>query len=155
MQNELVALEKRRDELRLQGQDQETGGAAIQQTEIGVLKAKTAALREKIGQERRDLRSLINSETRISELNLRLEVAERSYKLLNDAYEEARLAESVGARELTILHPAVAPSTPARPVRSLYLGLAALVSLILGISYAFLVNYFDPSLRSVDRWSKF
>ncbi len=151
MQNELVASEKMRDELRLQNPDQETGGEAKRQTEIGVLKARTAALREKIGQERRELRELINSEARISELNLQLEVAERSYKLLNDAYEEARLAESTGVRELTILHPAIVPSTPARPVRSLYLGLTAVVSLILGISYAFLVNYFDPSLRSVEQ----
>ena len=151
MQNELVAIEKMRDELRLQGQDQETVGAATQQIEIGVLKAKAAALREKIGQERRELRSLISSEARISELNLHLEVAERSYRLLNDAYEEARLAESVGVRELTILHPAVVPSTPARPVRSLYLGLTAVLSLILGISYLFLVNFFDPSLRSVEQ----
>ncbi len=151
MQNELVAIEKRRDELDLQNQDQETAGGATRRTEIGVLKARTAAFREKIGQERKDLRELINNEARISELNLRLEVAERSYMLLNDAYEEARLAESVGVRELRILHPAVVPSTPARPVRSLYIGLTAVVSLILGISYAFLVNFFDPSLRSVEQ----
>ena len=151
MQNELVGIEKMRDELRLQNQDQEIGGAARRQTEIGVLKAKTAALQQKIEQERRELRSLINSEARNSELSLRLEVAERSYKLLNDVYEEARLAETVGVQELTILHPAVVSSSPARPVKSLYLGLAAVVSLILGISYAFLVNFLDPSLRSVEQ----
>ena len=151
MQNELVAIEKMRDELRLQNQDQEIGGAARRQTEIGVLKAKTAALQQKIEQERRELRSLINSEARNSELSLRLEVAERSYKLLNNVYEEARLAETVGVQELTILHPAVVSLSPARPVKSLYLGLAAVVSLILGISYAFLVNFLDPSLRSVEQ----
>ena len=67
MQNELVGIEKMRDELRLQNQDQEIGGAARRQTEIGVLKAKTAALQQKIEQERRELRSLINSEARNSE----------------------------------------------------------------------------------------
>ncbi len=140
-----------RDELGLQNPDEETGSAVQRQAEIGALKASTGALREKIGQERKDLRELIKNEARISELNLRLEVSERFYKLLNDAYGEARLAESAGVRELRILHPAVVPSTPARPMRSLYVGLTALVSLILGISYAFLVNFFDPSLRSVEQ----
>ncbi len=151
MRNELVAIEKMRDELGLQNPDEETGSAVQRQAEIGALKASTGALREKIGQERKDLRELIKNEARISELNLRLEVSERFYKLLNDAYGEARLAESAGVRELRILHPAVVPSTPARPMRSLYVGLTALVSLILGISYAFLVNFFDPSLRSVEQ----
>jgi len=151
IQNELVAIEKMRDELRLQGQGQETAGGATQQTQLGVLKAKAASLRDKIGQERAELRSLISSEARLSELNLRLEVAECSYKFLNDAYEEARLTESVGVRELTILHPAVVPLAPVRPVRSLHLGLTAVVSLIVGISYVFLVNFFDSSLRSVEQ----
>jgi len=116
-----------------------------------VLKAKAASLRDKIGQERAELRSLISSEARLSELNLRLEVAEYSYKFLNDAYEEARLTESVGVRELRILYPAVVLLAPVRPVRSLYLGLTAVVSLIVGISYVFLVNFFDSSLRSVEQ----
>jgi uncharacterized protein involved in exopolysaccharide biosynthesis len=119
--------------------------------EIEALTARINAYGGSIGQESGLARELTSNEQRLGDLTLRLAGAERSYVLLSEAFEEARIAESRAASEVSILHSALPPRAPARPIKVLHVGVSTGLSLVLGIGLAFLFNFFDTSLRSINQ----
>jgi uncharacterized protein involved in exopolysaccharide biosynthesis len=119
------------------------------EAEIGSLRAKQQALGSALLRERSALRRLTEKEPRLSELTLKLEAAERSHQLINEAFEEVRLAESKAASGAAILHPAFIPGSPARPIKILHVGVSFALSLAVAIGAAFLFDFFDPSLRRI------
>jgi uncharacterized protein involved in exopolysaccharide biosynthesis len=119
--------------------------------EIEALTARISAYGGSIGQETGLARELTSKEQTLADLNLRLIGAERSYALLSEAFEEARIAESRASGQVSFLHKAFVPSAPARPIKILHVGVSAGLSLVLGIGLAFLFNFFDTSLRSIDQ----
>ena len=121
------------------------------EAEIEALRAKRSALVLSIELERQRMRGLTEKEPRFGELTLRLQAAERSYELINEAYEEARIAESKAASELSILHDASVPAAPSRPIKILHVGVSAVLSLILAMGAVFLFDFFDSSVRTVDQ----
>ena len=120
------------------------------EADIQALSAKHQSLSNAIGHSRTRLTGLTGSSAKLAELTLRLEVSERSYKLLNEAYEEARIAEYKSSSEVNVLQNALVPSEPVRPIKILHVGAAALMSLILAIGIVFFLDFLDPTLRDSD-----
>lgn len=119
--------------------------------EIQTLKAKESALSEALSRETKRARSLTEKEPRLSELTMQLRAAEQSYELINEAYEEARLAESKAASEVAILHTALVPKAPAHPIKILHVGTTFVLSLLLSTGFVFFVNFFDSTLRDIEQ----
>lgn len=119
--------------------------------EIEAVTARIRAYDSSIGQETGLARALTSNEQRLGNLSLQLAGAERSYVLISEAYEEARIAESRAASEVSILHKAFVPRAPARPIKILHVGVSAGLSLVLAIGLAFLFNFFDTSIRRIDQ----
>lgn len=121
------------------------------ETELQALQAKQQALVAALESERVKLAELSSKEPRFKELMLRLETAEHSYGLISEAHEEARIAETKAASELAILHPAMVPAAPSRPIKVLHVGAAAALSLLLAFGAVFLFDFFDTSIRTLDQ----
>lgn len=120
-------------------------------TEIASVTARLRAYTSSIGQEELATQNLTSKERRFADLTLQLEGAEKSYVLIGEAYEEARIAESRTVSEMSILHKALAPSAPARPIKILHVGVTAALSVVLGIGLVFFLNFFDTSIRRIDQ----
>ncbi len=119
--------------------------------DISALTARIKAYSGSIGQENSAAQDLTSKEQQLGDLSLRLTSAERSNALISEAYEEAKIAESRAASEITILHKALVPTAPARPIKILHVGLSAALSAIVAIGLTFLLNFFDTSIRSIDQ----
>lgn len=127
------------------------GNRLATEAEIESLTARVRAYDNSIGQESSHARNLASKEQQLASLTLQLASAERSYVLIGEAYEEARIAESRAASEVSILHKALVPTAPARPIKILHVGVSAILSLLLAIGLTFLFDFFDNSIRSIDQ----
>jgi len=128
--------------------------ALTTEADLQAAAAKRQSLQEAMGRAHAQVAALSGSEARLAELTLTLDTAERSYKLLNQAYEEARIGETMGASEVGILHPALRPSSPVRPIKIIHVAVSALMSLVLAVGFVFFLNYFDSSIRNVEDASR-
>jgi len=83
-------------------------------------------------------------------LAAKIRVGEQTYAVLLNEYERARLQESVRANSLSVIEPAVPPSSPSKPKVALSLALGALVGLIGGIGLALVFELLDPTIHSAE-----
>jgi uncharacterized protein involved in exopolysaccharide biosynthesis len=119
--------------------------------EIESVTARQAAYNRSIGQETAGAQSLTSKEQELTDLSVQLVASERSYALINEALEEARIAESRVASEVAILYPATVPRAPVRPNKILHVSVSAIFSLVLGVGMAFVFSFFDTSIRRIDQ----
>jgi len=119
--------------------------------DIRALNEKIQSYTSSIGRESTVTHALTAKEKELADLNLQLAGAERSYAMLGEAREEARIAESNVGREISILHKAPVPSAPVRPIKILHVGLSTGLSLILGIGMAFVFDFLNTTLRTTQR----
>jgi uncharacterized protein involved in exopolysaccharide biosynthesis len=121
------------------------------EAEIQTLIAKERTLRQVVSRETGLARALTESEPQLAEMALQLRSAEQSYELINEAYEEARLGESKTASEVTLQDRALVPSEPARPIKILHVGTTFLLGLVLSVGFAFMLDFFDSTLREIEQ----
>jgi succinoglycan biosynthesis transport protein ExoP len=119
--------------------------------EILSLQAKEKALSAALEREREAVGRLTAREPALGALTLQIEAAGRSHQLINEAYEEARLAEFRAASGVAVLHPALVPTAPARPIKIVHVGVSAALSLALAVGAVFFVGFFDSSLKRVEQ----
>jgi uncharacterized protein involved in exopolysaccharide biosynthesis len=119
--------------------------------EIESLTARLEAYNRSIVEDVGTARTLTAKEQELGDLALRLAGSERSYVLITEAIEEARIAESKGASELSVLHKALVPKAPARPIKILHVGVTLALSLMLSIGLAFVVGFLDTSIRRPEQ----
>ena len=119
--------------------------------DIESVRARQEAYNRSIAQETAGARSLTSKEQELTDLSVRLVASERSYVLINEALEEARIAESRVTSDVAVLHPATVPRAPVRPNKILHVSVSAILSLLLGIGLAFVVSFFDTSIRRIDQ----
>ena len=119
--------------------------------EIESLTARLAAYNRSIVEDASTARSMTAKEQQLADLALRLAGSERSYVLITEALEEARIAETKGASELFVLHKALVPKAPARPIKILHVGVTIALSLMVSIGLAFLAGFLDTSIRRPEQ----
>lgn len=77
-------------------------------------------------------------------------VTERTYIMLLEKLEEARIAEAVKMGYARVIEPAAIPLNPIKPKKALNVSLGAIFGVLFGMSLAFLFEYFDDSVKSSD-----
>jgi succinoglycan biosynthesis transport protein ExoP len=121
----------------------------VADADIQSLRARERGLRSALTRGQEAARTLTENEPRIAELTLRLRAGEQSYELIHESYEEARLAEARETSEVSVLHAALIPPAPARPIKIVHVGSSLLLSLCLGIAFALFTNLFDETVRTI------
>lgn len=80
-----------------------------------------------------------------------IELKENTYGTLLDQYERNRVREAVLANTLSIIEPAIAPRSPAKPRKELNIALGLVIGLGGGVALAFLMESLDTTLYSVEQ----
>jgi uncharacterized protein involved in exopolysaccharide biosynthesis len=77
-------------------------------------------------------------------------VAEKTYVMLLEKYEEARIAEAVRVGYARIIEPAAIPTSPVKPKKMINTLIGGFFGLMLGLSLAFLFEYMDDSIKTPE-----
>ena len=88
-----------------------------------------------------------------AELERARQTAEQSLLAFSRKTEELRVAELLNEQKISglrVMSEARPPVSPAAPRKTLVLGLALLIGLLLGLAYSALLEYFDHSFRGAD-----
>ena len=118
---------------------------------IRALNERIQSYTSSIDRENSVTHALTAKEQQLADLYLQLSGAERSYALIGEAREEARIAESNIGREMSILHKAQVPIAPVRPVKIVHVALSGGLSLILAIGLAFVIDFFNTTVRTTNQ----
>jgi uncharacterized protein involved in exopolysaccharide biosynthesis len=119
------------------------------ETEKHSLEARRTALLSVIDKYREDLKSVADREMQLSDLELRVNIAESNFTHLSQKYEEARVNEAKRLSEIRVVQEAVPSVYPARPLKVVYAATALLLSLLVGVGTAFILEYANTSIRNV------
>ena len=119
------------------------------ETEKNSLEARRNALLSVIDRYRDDLKAVADREMQLSELELWVNIAENNFTHLSQKYEDARVNEAKRLSEIRIVQEAVPPVYPARPLKVVYAATALLLSLLVGVGAAFIMEYANISIRNV------
>ena len=88
--------------------------------------------------------------TSVQDLDTRIRIQEQTYASLLNEYDKARITEALRANSISIVVPALAPSTPSKPNIPLNIVLGAVLGMSGGIALAFLVDNLDTSIQSAE-----
>jgi uncharacterized protein involved in exopolysaccharide biosynthesis len=115
--------------------------------------ARQEALRGEITRHRETLDALVAREVGLSRLRRDMEMAEKEYRRYRDNLEEARLSVAMDQERVSnvsVVQAASLPLDPIRPKKLRSIGLGLLLALFGGICFAFLLEWLDDSLNTVE-----
>ncbi len=118
--------------------------------EIQTYQAQEHALKEVIDNYKLSLTTIPNKELRLAQLLRDKDVNENIYMMLLQKREEAKIAEAERVGNIRIIDPAKTPSRPVKPRKLLNLVLGFILGSIMGLGLAFLFEYLDTSIKSIE-----
>ena len=89
-------------------------------------------------------------EHQLATLELSLDLAKDIYQLIKKEYEEARIRGAKYTSEVRVVSQATPPMYPTEPLRALYVGAAVTVAFLVGVGIAFVVEFFNMTIRTTD-----
>lgn len=129
--------------------------AEIAQTEakIAGISANISSLEKEIADIQVEL-----SEKQLAESTVKrkLDTLEKAYTVLNEKIIETEIAKSAdfGRMSLTLVSPAFQPNAPVKPNKALNLAIAGILGLVLGAFLAFILEFFDDTVKTADDLKK-
>lgn len=113
-------------------------------------RAREDALRKIVHSYDRELQSLPEKELQLAQLTRSKEVNDRTYMMLLEKGEEARITEAAKISDIRVIDPAVPPESPVRPRKTMNLALGIMLGLTVGMGLAFFSESLDASLKTVE-----
>lgn len=120
------------------------------QTEILAETFRIEALERLIAEREALLTRLPEKELQLTRLMRNANVTESIYTMLRQRYEEMRISEAMEAANVSVLDPAIRPSSPVKPRTRLNVAIAGVLGLFVGVGVAFLLEYLDTTFKSVE-----
>ena len=110
---------------------------------------KRARLRKILAEKQAELASLPMIEREVQQRQTDVDVANTAYGIVAKALKEAEL-KSDALPEARLISPALVPQLPSKPRRGIFLGVAALTGLLVGVALAFFLEYINRTARRID-----
>ncbi len=120
------------------------------ETEIRSLIPKVETFEKIIAKYNRDLEMLPEKSLTLARLVRAARVDEKIYLMLQEKYQESRITEVGQLGNIRIIDRAKEPQYPIKPKKKMNVLLGVLVGLGLGISIAFVMEYLDNSIRTME-----
>jgi len=120
------------------------------EAEIQALNPKVESLKSIVERYNEQLDTLPEKSLRLARLIRNAQVDEKIFIMLQEKFQEARISEVGQLGNVRIIDPAKEPKFPVKPKKKLNLILATLVGLGLGIGIAFVLEYMDNSVRTIE-----
>jgi len=121
------------------------------ESQLNVQAEKGEKLSEQSDIIKQEIQSLPTKGLELSRLEREVDRANQVYSLLESKYQEALIQEAEKPEEVSLVRPAFEPSEPINPpdiASSAVLG--AMIGLVLGLVFAFIVETFDTSLGAIE-----
>ena len=121
-----------------------------------ILQEQLARVETDLRQQRARLQALLDSKEgrsdfgTIEDLGRKIEIEEKTYTMLLDEYDSARLREAMLASTISVVEWALPPDKPSEPRTTLNLAVGALAGLIGGTGLAFLFEHLDRRIYSTE-----
>ncbi len=120
------------------------------ETELQAIGPRIDALERIVSQYSEELESLPEKSLRLARLMRKRQSDEKIYIMLQEKYQESRITEVGQLGNIRLIDPAIAPKYPVKPRKKLNLVLGMLVGLGLGVGIAFVTEYLDHSVQSIE-----
>jgi capsular exopolysaccharide synthesis family protein len=114
------------------------------------LKKRKVALENLIQEHEGTLQNLPKQEQKLEQLTRNFMVNEKIYSFLLQKRAEIAIAESSIVSDTRIIETASMPSAAVKPKRQLIILVGTILGLILGIAFAFLRNFLDNTIKTVE-----
>ena len=85
---------------------------------------------------------------RVAALSRAIALKERTYNMVQEHYEQARISEAIRANTISVVDPAVIPKAPSKPRKELNIALGGVVGLMGGLVLAVVFEILDTRLHS-------
>ncbi len=119
-----------------------------------ILEAQEKALRSLMAMHEADINKLPAKEINLIRLERARSINDELYAALMKAKNEAQIESASQIGNIDIVDPAFTPLDPVRPNKLQNLIIGLVVSLILGVSLAFLLDHFDHTVKSEEEVKK-
>lgn len=96
------------------------------------------------------IKKLPADELELARLQRELEINDRSYRMMKDKYESARLAEAEQVSDITVTESAPVPEEPVLPKKNVNKLAGALIGIIVGVVLAFVQENLDTSIGAIE-----
>jgi len=113
-------------------------------------KARESALGKIVESYDRKLESLPEKEMQLAQLTRTKEVNNRTYMMLLERAEEARINEAAKISDIRIIDPAVPPESPVRPRKAVNIILGIVLGSAAGIGLAIFLESLDTSVKTSE-----
>lgn len=118
---------------------------------------RVEALQKELGELKARLAELNGKQIELSRLERDREIAEKEYKEYREHLQRATIASAMDQSKISNVNEIQAaskPIDPIRPKKARNIGLGLLLGLFLGLCYAFLLEFLDDSLNTVEAAEK-
>ncbi len=120
------------------------------ETQLQSLEPKIKALGDIVTQYNAELEALPGKSLKLARLMRKRQSDEKIYIMLQEKYQESRITEVGQLGIIRIIDPAMPPKYPVKPRKKLNILLGMLVGLGMGVAVAFVLEYLDNSVRSIE-----
>ncbi len=120
------------------------------ETQINASDAKEKALITIIDGYKTKLENLAEKELILERLTREVTSTEKMYNILLEKQQEALIAEAIKIGNIRVVEPALVPVKPISPSKSQNLLIGTLISLMVGITLAFILEYLDHSFKTPE-----
>lgn len=127
------------------------------EAEANSQKAKSATLRQQLGQLDGELQALDYREKDIQQLKREQTINEKNYQTYADRTEEARIADDMNRLKLaniSVIDKATVPVKPVKPIPALYIALGIIFGALAGLGLAFFSEYSAQSFSTPENVEK-
>lgn len=119
-------------------------------TRIPSLGAKEAALEGILLEYEDELAKIPDKDKEMSRFELNTQIEQAAYSHLSLLHEDARIKAAKALSDIRVVHEAIPPTYPEGPIKVYYVGIAFIMSVIVGVGLAFFLEYTNQSMQSVE-----
>ncbi len=125
------------------------------QIEQNIKSSKVISLRAAVEKYNEKMSQLPDTEVQLARLERNYKINEKTYTMLIEKYEEAKIAEKSKLGKIRIVEEARVPGAPIKPNKKMNMMIAIVLGLGLGIGAALLVHSLDSKIRTFDDVRKY
>lgn len=123
--------------------------------ELNIKETKVSSLTEAVEDYRRKMSLLPDTEIELARLMRNFQINEKTYTMLIEKYEEAKIVEKSKMGIIRLVEEAMTPSNPIKPNKKMNILIGIVLGLGLGIGTALLLHSLDSKIRNFDDVRKY
>jgi len=126
-----------------------------EESSLEIISKQLSSMEEEVNQARNEYMDMVTKnpedEEGIQNAQQMLDLKQQMYATILSQYEQTRLRESLRAKMISVVEPAIPPEKPAKPSKIINIALGFLVGVVGGLGLVFLVENLDTTLFTTEQ----